>query len=103
MVLPVQAPAGVFTGVFTTTVLVCPLARSPKLQLSTWLPLMLQDPAGVTLSTFQVNPPVVGRGSLSVTFFAAPGPLLDTTIVKVSCPPLLNVAPSGVLERLMLP
>jgi hypothetical protein len=104
ILLPVQAAAGAPPTllVFTTTVLVCPLARLPNGQLRTWVAgLIVHTPPGFVV-TVQVKPPVVGSGSLSVTFCAVPGPLLDTTIVKVSCPPILNVAFFGFLVMLML-
>src|SRR5262249_51185200 len=95
---PVQAAAGAPPAlvVCTTTVADALAARLPKLQVSTWLAFTVQVPT-LVLTTPQVSPPVVGSGSLSVTFCATPGPVLVTTIVKVSGSPMLNVPFFGLL------
>src|SRR5262245_20337390 len=99
---PVQAAAGAPPAlvVCTTTDAEAFAARFPKLQFSVWLAPTLQVPT-VVLSTPHVSPPVVGSGSLSVTFWATPGPVLVTTIVNVSWLPALNVAFLGLLAMLM--
>src|SRR2546430_1816016 len=87
------------TGLVTalnTTVFEAPLARSPKLQVSTcgFAPAMPQPvTAGVSA---QVTPPPSGSVSVSVTFLAVPTPPLFTTIVNVAVSPALIVCPSGV-------
>src|SRR5215813_12044670 len=90
---PVHEPAGAPPAlvVCTTTVADAFTARLPKLQLSTCAPLTLHVPT-LVLITPQVRPPVVGSGSLKVTFWDVPGPVLVTTIVNVSCWPVVNVA-----------
>src|SRR5262245_12437488 len=91
--VPVHAACGAPPAllVCTTTVAEAFVARLPKLQLNTWLPLMVHVPT-LVLSTVHVSPPVVGSGSFSVTFCAVTGPVLVTTIVNVSWLPMLNVA-----------
>src|SRR5262245_58980746 len=71
-------------------------ARLPKLQLRTWLALIPHVPT-LVLSTVHVSPPVVGSGSLSVTFCAVAEPVLVTTIVKSNWSPISNVAFLGLL------
>jgi hypothetical protein len=77
---PAGAPAALV--VFTFIVVDLPAGMLPRLQLRVWAALTLHVALGsLTLSTVHVKPPVVGNGSLSVTFDAVPGPLLVTTIV----------------------
>src|SRR5438477_7991593 len=85
---PVQLAAGAPPAlvVVTTTVWDAPGASVPKLQFSVCVVMLQSLPGpGVTLVRPQVRPPVVGRGSLSVTLVASKFPVFVTLIVKESC------------------
>src|SRR2546421_2882242 len=69
-------------------------ARSPKEQLRT--PEAIEQSA---LSSLQLMP--AGSGSLTVTLWATPAPMLETTIVKAAVSPALIVPASAVLTILM--
>src|SRR5205085_408097 len=57
------------------------------------LPVIVQPAAPVA----QVSAAPLGSGSVKVTPFAGPGPLLVSTILKVAVCPAVIVPPSGVL------
>src|SRR2546430_1338430 len=86
-------------------------AMLPKAQLSTWRAIVhpgldagsiVQSPAPVPPSTENDVPGVVGIGSVTVTSFAVPGPVLVTVIRKpIVSPGLIGVA-SATLVMSML-
>ena len=73
--------------VATVTVRVWPLARSPKRQFSVFAT-RVQRPLGSLVIDQLLRFPKVGRGSFRTTFFATPGPVLATVIVKLTLSPM---------------
>ena len=73
--------------VATVTVRVWPLARSPKGQFSVFAT-RVQRPLGSPVIDQLLRFPKVGRGSFRTTFFATPGPVLVTVIVKLTLSPM---------------
>src|SRR6266516_2907021 len=60
-----------------------PASRSPKEQLSTPVLMAHGSPAGCW-SIVQARPPLLGSGSVSVTPWAAPSPLLVTLVMAIA-------------------
>lgn len=87
-----QAVAGVVAGLATTTVLEAPAAMLPSEQLRTFATMLQVE--GVT--EVQVNPPLLGSVSVSITFVAVALPGLLTTMVKLTCAPWTKLPLSGV-------
>ena len=82
--------------------LLAPLAMSPKLQPSTWVPtgpVIEQLPAPVYAGLMtQSTPDPAGSGSLRVTAVAVPGPALLTVTVKpIEVPVLTGVASASLV------
>jgi len=81
--------------------MLAPLAMSPKLQPSTWVPtgpVIEQDPGPVYAGLIiQSTPDPAGRGSFRVTAVAVPGPALLTVTVKPIDVPVLTGVASAVL------
>jgi hypothetical protein len=91
----------VVVGLLTLTVASVPLAISPKLQPSTPAVIVHGLPAGCELIDHTMPLPV-GRGSLSVTPVAVPGPLLLTLIEKLIGEPAVTVAAPAVFKTVRL-
>src|SRR5437870_5642387 len=89
--------------VATVTVRVCPVARSPKGQYSTFPTTMVQRPLPSLVIDQLFRFPNVGSGSFSVTFFSIPGPVLATVTVNLTLSPTLYVAFLGVFATVKLP
>jgi len=89
-----SAPPGALVA--TTTVLVCPFSRLPNGQLST-LAAMVHTPPGFVVMIQLFRLPNVGNSSLRTTLLARPGPVLVTTIVKLTLSPISYVPPFGLL------